>query len=107
MTDIQILTIGIALSTSFLAVFIGVLLNNTRLGDLRVSVTQVLEAKTQMLEAKIGESRAQSSKEMADLRILMADLRVLIEKNHSETLFRLADVDGRLTRIESERRIVP
>ncbi len=92
MTDIQILTIAIALATSFLAVFIGVLLNNARLGDLRASLTQVLEA-------KIGESRAQSSKEIADLRIL-------IEKNHSEMLLKLSDMDGRLNRIESERRIV-
>ena len=35
MTNIQILTIVIALATSFLAVLTGVLLNNTRLNDVK------------------------------------------------------------------------
>ena len=35
MTNVQILTIVIALGTSFLAVLTGVLLNNTRLNDVK------------------------------------------------------------------------
>ena len=88
MSDVQILTIAIALATSFLAVFIGVFLNNNRLNDVK-----------DLLGAKVGESRAQSSKEVGDLR-------VLIGKNHSEMLLKLSEIDGRVPRIESERRIV-
>ena len=88
MTDVQIFTIAIALSTSFLAVFIGVFLNNNRLNDVK-----------ELLTAKIGESRAQSSMEMMELR-------VLIEKNHSEMLLKLTEMDNRLSRLEHERRIV-
>jgi hypothetical protein len=117
MTDVQILTIAIAFAMSFLAVLVGVLLNNTRLGDLRASLTQMLDAKIgesraqfskdiHVLEAKIAESRTQSSIEIAEVRTLMADLRILIEKNHSEMLLKLSDMDGRLNRIESERRII-
>jgi hypothetical protein len=82
------LTIAIALSTSFIAVFIGVFLNNNRLNDVK-----------ELLTAKIGESRAQSSREAMELR-------VLIEKNHSEMLLKLTEVDNRLARLENERRIV-
>jgi hypothetical protein len=81
MTDTQILTLAIALSTSFLAVLIGVFLNNTRLNDIK-----------ELLAAKITASRAETSKDIAELR-------VLLEKNHSE-------LDTRLSRMETERRIV-
>lgn len=81
MTDVQILTIAIALGTSFLAVLVGVPLNNSRLNDVK-----------ELLTARIAAGDA--------------DLRLLIERNHSELMLKLADVDGRLTRIENERRIV-
>lgn len=74
MTNIQILTIAIALGTSFLAVLTGVLLNNTRLNDVK-----------EVLAAKIAAEDAQ-------LRLQMgrnyADPRMLIEKNHSEMLLK-------------------
>ena len=88
MTDVQIFTIALAISTSFLAVFLGVFLNNNRLNDVK-----------ELLGAKIEASRAGGSKEVAELR-------VLIEKNHSEMMVRLSDIEGRITRIENERRIV-
>lgn len=81
MTDIQILTIAIALGTSFLAVLVGVLLNNSRLNDVK-----------ELLTAKMAAGNA--------------DLRLVIERNHSELMLKLADIDGRLTKIENERRIV-
>jgi hypothetical protein len=98
-TNIQILTIVIALATSFLAVLTGVLLNNTRLND----VKEVLAAK-----AAAGDTdlRLQFERNRAELNAGVADLRVLIEKNHSEMLLKLVDIDNRLTRIENERRIV-
>ena len=88
MTDVQIFTIALAISTSFLAVFLGVFLNYNRLNDVK-----------ELLAAKIEASRARSSTEVVELR-------VLIEKNHSEMIVRLSDIEGRLTRIENERRIV-
>ena len=36
----------------------------------------------------------------------IAELRLLIERNHSEMMLKLAEMVGRLTRIENERRIV-
>ena len=81
MTDVQILTIAIALGTSFLAVLVGVLLNNSRLNDVK-----------ELLTAKIAAGNG--------------DLRLVIERNHSELMLKLADIDGRLTKIENERRIV-
>ena len=81
MNDIQIFTIGLAIATSFLAVFTGVFLNNNRLNDVK-----------ELLGAKIDASQA--------------GLRVLIEKNHSETLLKLTEMEARLARIENERRIL-
>jgi len=88
MTNIQILTIVIALGTSFLAVLTGVLLNNTRLNDVK-----------ELLRAEIRAAHA-------EMRADLGDLRILMEKNHSETLARFAELDSRLTRLENERRIV-
>jgi hypothetical protein len=58
-TDVQILTIAIALGTSSLAVLVGVLLNNSRLNDVK-----------ELLTAKMSAGNA--------------DLRLVIERNHSE-----------------------
>lgn len=88
MNNIQILTIAIALGTSFLAVLTGVLLNNTRLNDVK-----------ELLRAEIRAAHA-------EMRAEFGELRVVMEKNHSELLAKFADLDTRLTRIENERRIV-
>ena len=79
MSNVQVLTIAIALATSFLAVLAGVLMNNTRLNDVK-----------ELLAAKV-ETRAAARD--------LYELRVLIEK-------KFADLDNRLSRIENERRIV-
>ena len=99
MTNVQVLTIAIALGTSFLAVLTGVLLNNTRLNDLK----ELLAAK---IAAGDAELRLQMERNRAELNAAVADLRVLIEKNHSEMLLKLVDIDNRLNKIENERRIV-
>lgn len=93
MNNIQILTMVLAIATSFIAVFTGVLLNNARLGDIRDLVNRRVDDAKGVLEAKMDKNHAQ--------------LQVLIEKNHSETMLKFADLDSRLTRIEGERRIVP
>jgi len=92
LTNVQILTIVIALGMSFLAVLTGVLLNNTRLNDVK-----------QLLAAKIAAGDAELRTQMGQNH---AYLRLLIEKNHSEMLLKLVDIDNRSTKIENERRIV-
>jgi len=61
-----------------------------------------------LLAAKV-ETRA-AARDLQELRVATAkdsqELRVLIEKNHSEMLLKFAEIDNRLSRIESERRIV-
>ncbi len=42
----------------------------------------------------------------AEMHTQIAELRLLIERNHSEMMLKLAEMVGRLTRIENERRIV-
>ena len=108
MTNVQILTIAIALATSFLAVLVGVLMNNTRLND----VKELLAAKVETRAAARGLSQlredlsVQVEKNLSEMRLLMSDMRVLMEKNHSELLLKIADIEYRLSRIEGERRIV-
>jgi len=98
-SNVQILTIALTIPTAFLAVLMGVLLNNARLGDIRDLVNRRVEDVRlhvedvkNVLEAKIDKSHSQ--------------LQLLIEKNHSETMLKFAELDNRLSRIEGERRIV-
>ena len=65
MTDTQIATVVLATIPTFVLVWVGLLLNNNRLNDVR------------------------------DL------LRAEMSKNHSEMLHRFADLDTRLSRIET------
>jgi hypothetical protein len=81
MTNTQILTIAIALATSFSAVLIGVLLNNTRLNDVK-----------ELLAAKVAAGSA--------------ELRLVIERNHSEMMAKLLEIERRVVHLETERRIV-
>jgi hypothetical protein len=50
--------------------------------------------------------RAEIRAAHAEMRADFGDLRILLEKNHSETLAKFAELDTRLTRLENERRIV-
>jgi hypothetical protein len=85
-SDAQVLAVAISLGISFLAVLIGVLLNNNRLND----VKEVVNAKV--------ETRAAAKD--------VYELRVLIEKNHSELLLKLSDIENRFSKFENERRVV-
>jgi hypothetical protein len=79
MTDAQLISISITV----LAIFGGVLINNSRLGD----VKEVLRA-----EAKADKS---------EILNMIAELRRIIEANHDTTLRMLADIDQRVTRLEA------
>jgi hypothetical protein len=91
-TNVQVPTIAIALGTSFLAVLTGVLMNNTRLNDVKELLAAKIAAGDAELRTQIGQNHA--------------ELRLLIEKNHSEMLLKLVDIDNRLTKFENERRVV-
>jgi hypothetical protein len=99
MNNIQIVTMVLVIPTSFIAMLIGVRLNDARLDGIRDLVNRRVDDFKNLLEAKIENGRAESSREIGDLCIL-------IEKNHSELLLKFAEMGGRLTRIEGERRIV-
>jgi hypothetical protein len=77
MSDIQILTIALAIIVPLSLL----IYSNSRVTD----VKEVLRA---------------------EMHSQIAELRLLIERNHSEMMLKLAEIVGRLTRIENERRIV-
>jgi hypothetical protein len=81
MSEAQVITIAVSLGISFIAVLTGVLLNNNRLND----VKEILRA----------EARADKN-----------ELVLLMEKNHSEILAKLGEIDSRLSRLETERRVI-
>jgi hypothetical protein len=64
-------------------VLIGILINNSRLGDVK-----------DLLKSEVGGVRS----ELANTRDV---LRAEMDKNHSEMLHRFADLDTRMTRIEN------
>ncbi len=103
MTDVQILTIAIALATSFLAVFIGVFLNNNRLHDVRELLGTRMNDTKELLGTRINDVKDLLG---AKIEKSHAELHLLMERNHSEVLLKLTDMDNRLSRIENERRIV-
>ncbi|SPF34999.1 hypothetical protein SBA4_1600020 [Candidatus Sulfopaludibacter sp. SbA4] len=99
MSNVQILTTALTVPTAFLAVLMGVLLNNGRLGDIRDLVNRRVEDTKNLLEAKIDKVDAKIDNRAGELRILM-------EKNHSELLMKFSEMESPLSRIENERRIV-
>ena len=108
MTNVQILTIVIALATSFIAVLTGVLLNNTRLNDVKESLNHRLDDFSRHFDDRLDDLKhvtAARFETCASARDFQ-ELRVLMERNHSEMLLKFAEMDNRLSRIESERRIV-
>ena len=78
MTDAQLVTVAVSLSISFLAVFLGVLINNSRLNDVK-----------ELLRAEI---RAQA-----------VERRELAGRHHSKMMAKLVELDNRLFRLESQR----
>jgi hypothetical protein len=88
MTDIQLLTLALAVIIPLSLL----IYSNSRISDVRASIADSATATKETLRA---EMHAQ-----------FAELRLLIERNHSEVMLKLADVENRLTRLENERRIV-
>jgi len=119
MTNAQTLTAFFTIAVSFIAVLFGVLLNNARLTDIRVytagqmtSMEAGLRAQINAVDAALraeiraseAQTREQLGAQIGELKILFTELKGLIERNHSETLMRFADVDRRLSALETERR---
>jgi hypothetical protein len=100
-TDVQLYTaIGvpiIALIFAMVANFSLIARMDKRIDDMR-----------DMLRAEI-QTRA-PHKDLTDFRADMAEwkaeLRVLIERNHSEVMLKLSDLDHRVARLEGERRVI-
>jgi hypothetical protein len=72
MTETQLLTVALTTVPTMIVILIGILINNARLTD----VKETLRAEIRVVEATI-------------------------EKNQSEMLHRVGDLDTRLTRIEN------
>ena len=86
MTNGQIFTIALAFSTSFLAVFTGVFLNNNRLNDVK-----------ELLGAKIEASRA-------ELERRSDRIEARLEKIDDNIARILADHEHRLTELEGGKK---
>lgn len=92
MTDIQLSTLALAVIVplSLLMIY-----SNSRISDVRASVGEAKETLRAEMQTLRTEMRAET-----------AELRAVMERNHSEVLSKFAEMDTRLARIESERRIV-
>lgn len=113
-TDVQLLTFGGTICVAFLAVLTGILMNNARLNDIK----EVLRAEIKASEAatllqitglrKVIDTEVRSEMKALESAIALqiAELRLLIERNHSEMMLKFAEFDHRLTRLESERRLL-
>ena len=88
MTDIQLLTLALAVIVPLSLL----IYSNSRIGDLRTD-----------MHASINETKETLR---AEMRAQFAELLRIIERNHSEVMAKLADLDNRLTKLENERRIV-
>ncbi len=78
MTETQLLTVALTTVPTMIVILIGILINNARLTDVKETLR-------------------------AEMKIVGAEMRVVdanMEKNHSEMLHRVGDLDTRLTRIE-------
>lgn len=74
---------------TILAVFVGVLLNNSRLNDMSRHFENRLNDMSRMIEARLNDLRDMLRAEMA--------------KNHSELLGKIAELETRMDRIERGR----
>lgn len=79
MSETQLLSVALTTVPTMVVVLIGILINNSRLTDVHTRLGDVKET----LRAEIKAVEAN------------------MEKNHSEMLHRVGDLDSRLTRIES------
>ena len=90
MNEAQILNLALTTLPTITVVLIGILLNNSRMTDLK----EMLRAEIRVVDGKVDATQ----------QIMRAELqanRAEMEKNHSEMLHRFGDLDSRLTRIEN------
>lgn len=83
MSETQLLTVAFSTVPTMIVVLIGILINNSRLNDVKDSLNGRINDLKETLRAEI--------------RVVEANM----EKNHSEMLHRFGDLDGRMTRIEN------
>jgi hypothetical protein len=89
MTDAQLLTIIVAIVAPFLGVMVGVLINNHRLNDVKELFKAQIE--TRAAQTELAEFRSET-------RVAIAELRALIDKNHSEMMLKITEVENRRVR---------
>src|SRR5207248_7184171 len=100
--NIQLLTMGFTVSVSFIAVLAGVLLNNSRLTDLRVDFHKRFDDQNKRFDDQnkridaFGDSRRAEMKAVqsqlqgeikasrSEMHAEMAEIRILRERQHSE-----------------------
>src|SRR5579872_851841 len=90
MTEAQILNLALTTVPTMTVVLIGILINNARMTDSSARLSDLkdtLRAEIRVVEAQVSGLREAVHAEM--------------EKNHSEMLHRIGDLDSRLTRIEN------
>jgi len=106
MTDIQLLTLVLAVIVPLsLLIYSNSRISdvNHRIADVHADLRRSIDETKETLRA---EMRAEVGALRGEVQSQFAELRILIERNHSEMLAKLAEMDSRLTRIENERRIV-
>ena len=86
---------------------------DTRLADLHSSLQDLRsysDRRFTSTDTRIDDVRdalrAEIRASQAETLAAFGELKLLIEKNHSETLVRFADIENRLTKLEAERRVV-
>lgn len=96
MNDIQILTLALTVVVPFFGVMLGVLINNSRLGDVNNRIGDVKEFLNDRIDSSAAGVRA-------EMRTQNAELLTLIERHHSELMAKMIDMDNRMVRLESQR----
>jgi hypothetical protein len=82
MTETQLLTVELTTVPAMVVILIGILINNARLHDVKEAPhAEIINAKETL---------------RAEIKVI----EVTMEKNHSEMLHRVGDLDTRMTRIE-------
>jgi hypothetical protein len=98
-TNEQILAVSIGIAVGFLAVLTGVLINNTRLNDVKDGLQRQMSDLKDGLRSEIKnvEERlyAEDKVTRAELKLEIADLRTIVEKQHSELLLKISELENR------------